>query len=91
MTAESFRIIIVTLGLIWTVALVVLLVMTFVLYRRMGAMRASIMKAVTETKEAAKPIMQIAAMIEVVRSGIDLVRNIKTKEGGQQNERTTGA
>jgi flagellar basal body-associated protein FliL len=91
MTVESFRIIIVTLGLIWTVALVVLLVVTFVLYRKMSAMRASIMKAVAETKEAAKPIMQIAAMIEVVRSGIDLIRNIKTKEGGEQNERTTGA
>ncbi len=91
MTGESFRIIIVTLGLIWTVALVVLLVVTFILYRRMSAMRASIMKAVTETKEAAKPIMQIAAIIEVLRSGIDLIRNIKTKEGGAQNERTTGA
>jgi hypothetical protein len=31
------------------------------------------MKAVAESKEVAKPIMQIAAIIQVVKNGIDLV------------------
>jgi flagellar biosynthesis/type III secretory pathway M-ring protein FliF/YscJ len=85
MEAEPFRLIIVILGLIWTVALVLLFVMTFILYRRMSAMRASIQKAVAETKQAAKPIMQIAAIIEVVKSGVDLVRRMsEIRKGGKQ-------
>jgi flagellar biosynthesis/type III secretory pathway M-ring protein FliF/YscJ len=85
MEAEPFRLIIVVLALIWTVALVLLFVMTFVLYRRMSAMRASIQKAVAETKQAAKPIMQIAAIIEVVKGGIDLVRRMsEIRKGGKQ-------
>jgi flagellar biosynthesis/type III secretory pathway M-ring protein FliF/YscJ len=85
MEAEPFRLIIVVLALIWTVALVLLFVMTFVLYRRMSAMRASIQRAVAETKEAAKPIMQIAAIIEVVKSGVDLVRRMsEIRKGGKQ-------
>jgi UPF0716 family protein affecting phage T7 exclusion len=85
MEAEPFRLIIVILGLIWTVALVLLFVMTFILYRRMSAMRASIQKAVAETKQAAKPIMQIAAIIEVVKGGIDLVRRMsEIRKGGKQ-------
>jgi hypothetical protein len=75
----------VVLALIWTVALVLLFVMTFVLYRRMSAMRASIQKAVAETKQAAKPIMQIAAIIEVVKGGVDLVRRMsEIRKGGKQ-------
>jgi hypothetical protein len=91
MAAESFRLIIVVLGLVWTIALIVLLVVTFILYRRMTVIQASILKAVAQTKEAAKPIMQVAAMIEVVKSGIDLIGGIlKARKGGEQNERTTG-
>jgi len=91
MAGESFRLIIVVLGLVWTVALVLLLVIAFILYRRMSAIQASILKAVAESKEAAKPIMQIAAIIEAVRGGIDLVSKIsEVKKGGKQNEQTTG-
>ena len=91
MTAETFRLIIVVLGLVWTVGIIVLLVMAFILYRRMKVIQASILKAVAESKEAAKPIMQIAAIIEAVRGGIDLVSKIsEVKKGGKQNEQTTG-
>jgi len=91
MAAESFRLIIVVLGLVWTIALIVLMVVTFILYRRMTVIQASIVKAVAQTKEAAKPIMQVAAMIEVVKSGIDLIGGIlNARKGGEQNERTTG-
>jgi hypothetical protein len=82
MTEESFMIVIVVTSLIWTVALIAFLVASFILYRRLSGIRASIMKAVAESKEAAKPIMQIAAMIEVVKSGIDLVgRLFEAKKG----------
>jgi len=84
MTAETFRAIIVALASFWTLILILLLVMMFILYRRMSAMRAAIEKAVAETKEAAKPIMQIAAIIDVVKSGIDLVGRIsKVSKGGE--------
>ena len=91
MAGESFRLIIVVLGLVWTVGIILLLVMAFILYRRMKVIQASILKAVAESKEAAKPIMQIAAIIEAMRGGIDLVKRIsQTKKGGEQNEQTTG-
>ena len=91
MAGESFRLIIVVLGLVWTVGIILLLVMAFILYRRMKVIQASILKAVAESKEAAKPIMQIAAIIEAVRGGIDLVSKIsEVKKGGKQNEQTTG-
>jgi len=84
MTAETFRAIIVALTSFWTFILILLLVMMFILYRRMSAMRATIEKAVAETKEAAKPIMQIAAIIDVVKSGIDLVGRISNvRKGGE--------
>jgi flagellar biosynthesis/type III secretory pathway M-ring protein FliF/YscJ len=84
MTAEAFRAIIVALASFWTFILILLLVMMFILYRRMSAMRATIEKAVAETKEAAKPIMQIAAIIDVVKSGIDLIGGIsKVRKGGE--------
>jgi len=90
-TAETFRLIIVVLGFVWTVGIIVLLVMAFILYRRMKVIQVSILKAVAESKEAAKPIMQIAAIIEAMRGGIDLVKRIsQTKKGGEQNEQTTG-
>jgi hypothetical protein len=73
MTAEAFRLIIIVLALIWTVALIGFLVASCMLYRRLSGIRASIMKAVAESKEVAKPIMQIAAIIQVVKNGIDLV------------------
>jgi hypothetical protein len=91
MAAESFRLVIVVLGLVWTIALILLLVITFILYRRMRSIQASILKAVAESKEAVKPIMQIAAIIEAVRGGIDLVSRISgIRKGGNQDERTTG-
>jgi hypothetical protein len=91
-TAESFRLIIVVLALIWTVALVLFLVVSFIAYRRLGGIRASIMKAVAESKEAAKALMHIAALIDVVRSGIDLISKIsETMKGGKQDEHTTGS
>jgi hypothetical protein len=91
MAAESFRLIIVVLGLVWTIALILLLVITFILYRRMRIIQTSILKAVAESKEAVKPIMQIAAIIEAVRGGIDLVSKISgIRKGGKQDEHTTG-
>jgi hypothetical protein len=91
MAAESFRLIIVVLGLVWTIALILLLVITFILYRRMRIIQTSILKAVAESKEAVKPIMQIAAIIEAVRGGIDLVSKISgIMKGGKQDEHTTG-
>jgi hypothetical protein len=91
MTAESFRLIIVALALVWTAALVTFLVVAFIFYRRLSRVRASIMKAVAESKEAAKAIMQIAALIEAVKSGIDLVGRIsEVMKGGKRDEHTTG-
>jgi hypothetical protein len=90
MTAESFRLILVVLFLIWTVALVLFLVVSFILFRRLSGIRASINKAIAESKEAAKPILQIAAIIEVVKSGMDLVdRFFKVRKGGKRNGRAT--
>jgi len=90
MTAETFRLILVVLFLIWTVALVLFLVVSFALFRRLNGIRASINKAIAESKEAAKPILQIAAIIEVVKSGMDLVdRFLKVRKGGKRNGRAT--
>ena len=90
MAGESFRLIIVVLGLVWTVALILSLVIAFILYRKMSAIQASILAAIAESKEAVKPIMQVAAIIEAVRGGVDLVSRIsEIRKGGDQHERTT--
>jgi len=90
MTDESFKVIIVALASFWTFILIVFLVMMFVLYRRMSRIRASILQAIAAAKEAVKPIMQIAAILEAVRNGLDLVDKVlEFMKGGKQNGRTT--
>lgn len=98
MTLESLRdIIIVVFGIIWTLGFVLILVMMIALYRRLSALQASITglisrveRAVAESKEAIKPIMQIAAMIDAVRGGVELFSKIsEMKKGGTENEQRT--
>lgn len=87
MSVGLFRGIIVALGIIWTILFILLLVMMFRLYRKMSALHTSIKQAVAETKEAIKPIMQITAIFDAVRNGIDIFNKISEKrKGGKENE-----
>lgn len=90
MTDESFKVIIVALASFWTFVLIVFLIMAFILYRRMSRIRTSIMNVIAAAKEAVKPIMQIAAIIEALRNGLDLVDKVlEFMKGGKQNGRRT--
>ncbi len=95
MTVESLRdIIIIIFGIVGTIGFITILVVMYSLYRRMSAIQHSItetlvqtQKIIAESKEAIKPIMQIVAIIDAVRSGVDLFSKIsEMKKGGKQNE-----
>lgn len=94
MSDGVFRIIIVVFGLIWTTGFLLALVMLFYLYQKMSVLQAStnetvneIKKVVAESREVIKPVLQIKAIIEAVRSGVGIVGKIsEMKKGGKDNE-----
>jgi energy-converting hydrogenase Eha subunit H len=94
MTAELYQNIVIAFSVVWTIGLVLLLIMVFSLYRKTSAVQTSITgtineikKAVAETKEVIKPMMQIVAILDAVRSGIDVVSKISgIKKGGKEDE-----
>ncbi len=86
MTAEGFRIWITIVSVIWTVALVLFLTMTLILYRRINSIQILLKKTIEENKELLKPVAQVSAVLEVVRGGIDIVSRISKIGKGEERD-----
>lgn len=95
MTVQVLRdIIIIVGGIIFTISLILVLFMTFSVYKKLRAIFAltadsliEIRKLINEAKDAIKPIMQIITIIEAAGKAIDLISKIfgMKQKGGQEN------
>lgn len=87
MTAELFRSIVVALGIVWTIFFILMFFMVFYLYQKMSTLHTAIKEVITETKEAIKPVMQVAAIFDAMRHGVDIINKIlEVRKGGKENE-----
>ena len=90
-------IVIIVYGITGTVCFVLVLFVTFLVYKKFKVIStliadsfAEIKKLINETKDAIKPIAQIIGIIETAAKGIDLAKKIfGINKGEKENEQGT--
>jgi hypothetical protein len=95
MSIDWWRDLVITIyGLVATGVLVFLAVLGYLLYRRVRSVLDSV-RATSRTvqgissyvgDEAVKPVMQVVALVQGIRQGIDAIRQIFRKKEGGKND-----